>query len=47
MSDPNLYWDEWAMWADVIAKACVMVAALLVVLAGLLYGVALAAGYVL
>ncbi|HKJ93197.1 MAG TPA: hypothetical protein VJ957_08515 [Longimicrobiales bacterium] len=47
MSDPNLYWDEWALCADVIARACVTMAALLVTGAGLLYPVALAAGFVL
>lgn len=47
MSDPNLYWDEWAMCADVIAKACITLAALLVIVTGLLYPVALVAGCVL
>lgn len=46
MSDPNLYWDEWALWADVIARVCVTMAGLLAVLVGLFYPVALAAGYV-
>ncbi|MEJ2185447.1 MAG: hypothetical protein P8Z36_05870 [Gemmatimonadota bacterium] len=47
MSDPNLYWDEWTIWADAIAKAFVVMAGFLVAVAGLLYPVAMGAGYVL
>ncbi len=44
MSDPNLYWDEWTIWADAIAKACVTMAGLLIAVAGLLYPVVIGAG---
>jgi hypothetical protein len=46
MTDPNLYWDEWTIWADAFGKACAALAGLLMTIAGLLYPVALGAGYV-
>lgn len=47
MSDPNRYWDEWRQYANVTARACLLVGAVIAGLAGLLWAVADAAGYLM
>lgn len=47
MTDPNRYWDEWRHCANVTARACLLVGAVIAGLAGLLWAVTQYAGHLM